>query len=326
LVFVEVAGGVATPGTLALIHKARQLEGAAAAVVCGPDAAGVAAGLARYGADEAWFTDGPALEPEVAIGYADAVATLIAARGVTTVLFENSVLAADVAAILAARLEAGVNWDLQDIVVRDGALVGSRLAFNDALSVEVGWTGAPRLAVFRVGTFEPVEQPVDGRVERFDVVTADPSHAGVSVVERRATTSADEARLATAEIIVAGGRGLRDRESLGLIEDLADALGGAVGVSLPLVDRGWYPYRHQVGQTGQKVRPRLYLACGISGALAHRVGMEKAGVIVAINSDPSAPIFGICDAGVVGDLYEVVPELTRLVREARGTAVRSPGA
>jgi electron transfer flavoprotein alpha subunit len=94
-----------------------------------------------------------------------------------------------------------------------------------------------------------------------------------------------------------------------------------VAVTLPLVDRGWYPHANQVGQTGQKVRPRLYLACGISGALAHRVGMDKSAVIVAINSDPAAPIFGICDGGVVGDLHGIVPELTRLVRQAR-----TPGA
>ena len=112
---------------------------------------------------------------------------------------------------------------------------------------------------------------------------------------------------------------MRGRESLTLLEDLADALGGAVAVSMPIVDRGWYPHSRQVGQTGQKVRPRLYVACGISGQLAHRVGMERSRVVIAINTDATAPIFGMCDAGVVGDLSEIVPALAQLVRQGRAT-------
>ena len=101
-----------------------------------------------------------------------------------------------------------------------------------------------------------------------------------------------------------------------LLEDLAEVLAGAVGVSMPVVDKGWYPYSHQIGQTGRTVRPKLYIACGISGAIQHRVGMAKSGTIVAINTDPQAPVFGICDFGVVGDLTEVVPRLTALLRQS----------
>jgi electron transfer flavoprotein alpha subunit len=246
----------------------------------------------------------------------DALASLVRQRGFTTVLFENSVVAADVAAGLAARIDSGVNWDLQDLQDRGGALVGVRHALNDTVTVDVGWVGNVRLAVFRIGLFEPVEDPVNCAVQRFEPEFADRS-LKVTIAERLGSQTRDAVQLATADVIVAGGRGVRDRESLGLLEELADALGGVVGVSLPLVDRGWYPHQRQIGQTGYKVRPRLYLACGISGALAHRVGMEKSGLIVAINSDPAAPIFGICDGGVVGDLHEIVPELTRLVRQGR---------
>lgn len=316
LVFIEVHGGEPTGGSLGLLAKARRLAGSAAAVVCGPDAGVVAEMLAGFGADEAWYCDHPGLDPDLGQPMVDALAFLVQHHGFRTVLFENSVVTADIAAGLAARLDAGVNWDLQDVVERDGALVGVRYALNDAVAVDVGWVGDVRLAVFRVGLFEPVEDPVPGTVHRFEPAFADRSFAA-QVVERLGSQSADEAPLATAEVVVAGGRGVRDRESLGLLEELADALGGVVGVSMPLVDRGWYPHRRQIGQTGQKVRPRLYLACGVSGALAHRVGMEKSGVIVAINSDPAAPIFGICDGGVVGDLHEIVPALTQRIREAR---------
>jgi electron transfer flavoprotein alpha subunit len=121
-----------------------------------------------------------------------------------------------------------------------------------------------------------------------------------------------------AEIIVAGGRGLGKPENFALVEDLAKALGGAVGATRAVVDAGWYPYASQVGQTGKTVSPKLYIACGISGAIQHKVGMQNAGTIVAINKDRNAPIFDFCDLGVVGDLHQVLPKLTELVRARKG--------
>jgi electron transfer flavoprotein alpha subunit len=316
--FIETRGGKATAGSLGLLAKARALGGSAGAVVCGPDAAAVAGGLARYGSESTFVADVGGTDPSLGQAQVGVLATLVRDHGVRTILFENSVLAADVAAGLAARLDAGVNWDLQDLAMRDGALVGTRYALDDSVAVDVGWIGEVQLAVFRLGLNDPVEAPVDGHVVRLEADIPDYALA-TRIVEVRGS-SAEGATLATADIIVAGGRGMRDRETLGLLEDLADALGGVVAVSMPIVDRGWYPHSRQVGQTGQKVRPRLYIACGISGQLGHRVGMEKSGVIVAINSDPTAPIFGICDAGVVGDLHAIVPELTGRIRAAHGSA------
>ena len=317
LVFIEVQDGRPTAGSLALLAVARRLAGSAAAVVGGPGAGAIAPTLGTWGADEAWWSDDPALGSDLGGPHVDALAGLVRDAGVRTILFENSILATDIAAGLSARLDAGVNWDLQGLEEREGSLVGRRLGLDDTLGVDVGWIGDVRLAVFRVGAAEPVEQSVECRTLAFRPVIGTTSIA-VTVVERSVARSVAMAQLASADTIVAVGRGIRDQEGLALIEDLADALDGAVAVSLPIVDRGWYPTAHQVGQTGQTVRPRLYLACGISGALAHRVGMEKSGLIVAINTDPAAPIFGICDAGVVGDLHEIVPALTRLVREAHG--------
>ena len=318
LVFIETRAGEPTPGSLGLIAKARQLAPSVTAVVCGPEAETVAAGLSAHGVAAAWACSDERLNGDLPQPFVDALSHVIEATGDdAVVLFENSALTADVAAGLAARLEAGVNWDLQDVYVRDGGLQGSRLALNDGVAVDVGWTTTVRLAVFRLGLLEPVEDPVAGTVSAFE-----PSLAAyglsVAIVERSAAADV-AAQLRTASIIVSAGRGLADQASMSLIEDLADALGGAVGVSLPLVDRGWYPAGSQIGQTGTIVKPRLYVACGISGALQHRVGMDRSAVIVAINTDPEAPIFSLCDAGVIGDLHTVVPQLTKLVRAGRST-------
>jgi electron transfer flavoprotein alpha subunit len=318
VVFIETRDGEPTSGSLGLLAKARALGGTAGAVVCGHTTAAVAAVLARYGSESTFVGDVAGIDPSLGQAQVDVLATLVHDHGVRTILFENSVLAADVAAGLAVRLDVGVNWDLQDLAVRDGALVGTRYTLDDSLAAEVGWIGEVQLAVFRLGLHDPVEAPVDGHVVHVEPALSEYALA-TRIVEIRGS-SAEEASLATANIIVAGGRGMRDRETLLLLEDLADALGGVVAVSMPIVDRGWYPHSRQVGQTGLKVRPRLYLACGISGQLGHRVGMEKSGVIIAINSDPTAPIFGICEAGVVGDLHVIVPELTRRIRAAHGSA------
>jgi electron transfer flavoprotein alpha subunit len=323
LVFLEERDGEIVPGSLGLLAKARALGGAPVALLCGSGVRALADGLGRLGAARVLVADDPALAAPLAAPRVDLVASLVRELGFDLVLFEGSALTADVAAGLAARLEAGVNWDLADLRTGDdGELIGERLALGDTALVEVGWTHTPRIAVLRRGLLEPTEVAhagADGApapVEELEVAV-DEAARRVRVVERTAETEA-EASIERAAIVVAGGRGLGRREDLALLEELADALGGAVGVTMPLVDRGWYPYAHQVGQTGHTVRPDLYLACGISGAVQHRVGMEKSGTIVAINTDRTAPIFRHCDVGVVGDALEIVPRLTELVRARRG--------
>ena len=242
----------------------------------------------------------------------DALETLVRDGGFDAVLFAASVLSADVAAGLAARLDAGLNYDLTDLAVEDGKLVGKRPALGDSVYVEVGWSSEPRLALVRSGTFEPQESGGSAEVQKFEARFQDFSLAATMV--ERAHEESEGPSIEDADVIVAGGRGLGAPEGFAQVEELAKALGGAVAATRAVVDAGWYPYAAQVGQTGKTVSPKLYVAVGISGAIQHKVGMQSSGLIVAINKDPNAPIFEYADLGVVGDLNEIVPKLTELVR------------
>jgi electron transfer flavoprotein alpha subunit len=283
--------------------------------VLGEDAASVAAGAGAFGASTVYASDQPELTAPLPQPRVDALAAAVEASSADTVLFAASVLAADVAAGLAARLGAGLNWDLTDLSLDDGELVGKRPALGDTVLVDVGWKETPRLGMVRAGTFDPVETGGTAEVETLEASFSDFSTLATLLEQTQEASSGPS--IEDADIIVAGGRGLGSPEAFTLLEELASALGGAVGATRAVVDAGWYPYSTQVGQTGKTVSPKLYIACGISGAIQHKVGMQGSGTIVAINKDPNAPIFDFCDIGVVGDLHQIVPKLTELVR-ARG--------
>jgi electron transfer flavoprotein alpha subunit len=315
-VFLEHHAGELEKGGLGVLSKAASL-GEAAGVVLGPGASELAARAGAYGAAKAYACEDEALAAPLPQPRVDALAALVEKTGADAVLFAASVLSADIAAGLAARLDAGLNWDLTDLALADGELVGTKPALGDTVMVDVGWKGAPKLGLVRAGAFDPVESGGSSEVEGFDVAVDDFSALATLLEQTQEESSGPS--IEDADIIVAGGRGLGSPEAFSLLEELAAALGGAVAATRAVVDAGWYPYSTQVGQTGKTVSPKLYIACGISGAIQHKVGMQGAGTIIAVNKDPNAPIFDFCDIGAVGDLHQIVPKLTELVRAQRGS-------
>jgi len=312
LVFLEHHEGELQKGPLGVLAKAVSLaDGEVAGAILGPGAAGLAAEAGRHGAAKVWVAEDAALEAPLPQPRVDVSADLVRRYGFDTVLFGATVLTADVAAGLAARLDAGLNWDLVDLTQENGKLVGKRPALDDTVYVDVGWKSEPRLALIRTGTFEPVESGGDAEVEQAKVQLEEFSTRAKMI--EQAHEESEGPSIEDADVIVAGGRGLGGPENFALVEELAKALGGAVAATRAVVDAGWYPYSTQVGQTGKTVAPRLYIAVGISGAIQHKVGMQGSNVIVAINKDPNAPIFEYADLAVVGDLHEIVPKLTELV-------------
>jgi len=311
LVFLESHDGQLQKGALGALAKAASL-GDADAVIAGEGARSLAAQAGRYGAKKVWACEDAEVAQPLPQPRVDVIAQVVADGGYDTVLFANSVLAADIAAGLAARLDAGLNWDLADIELQGSDLVGKRPALQDSVYVDVGWTSTPRLALFRAGSFDATETG-GGEPEVVDVSPQYAAHSTALKLVGQDAAESGGVNIEDADVIVAGGRGLGSPENFSLAENLAQALGGAVGATRAVVDAGWYPYSAQIGQTGKTVSPKLYVALGISGAIQHKVGMQSSGTIVAINKDANAPIFDFSDLGVVGDVHEIVPKLTELI-------------
>ena len=317
LVFLEHHGGELTKGPLGVLAKAKALgDGDVAAVlVGGGPLAELAAQAGKFGATTVYVVQDDSFDPPLPHPRVDALDEVVRAGNYDTVLFSNSVLAADVAAALAARLDAGLNWDLVDLTNDNGELVGKRPALQDSVVVDVGWRSPRRVALFRSGSFEAVATGGEPRVEHLGVQPQEHS-LGAKIVSQNLREDKG-ASIEDADVIVAGGIGLGSAESFSLAEDLAELLGGAVGATRAVVYKGWYPHAAQVGQTGKTVSPKLYFALGISGAVQHKVGMQNSKVIIAINKDAGAPIFEFSDLSVVGDLHTIVPALIELLRQRK---------
>ena len=314
LVFVEHHGNELQQGALGVLAKAASL-GEASAVHVGAGVKALAPEAAGYGAARVHVAEDDSLEPPLPQARVDVLAKVVADGDYDTVLFANSVLAADVAAGLAARLDAGLNWDLVDIT---SDLVGKRPALQDTVLVDVGWKTTPRIALFRAGSFDAT--PAGGGDPQVEDASVELSeHSRKAKITGQELEESTGPSIEDADIVVAGGRGLGAAENFSLAEGLARALGGAVGATRAVVDAGWYPYSAQIGQTGKVVSPKLYVALGVSGAIQHKVGMQSSNVIVAINKDANAPIFEFSDLGVVGDVQEIVPKLTELIEQRKGS-------
>jgi len=317
LVYLEHHEGDVLEASLGVLSKAATLGGDVAGVVVGSGVRALADGAGSFGASSVFVADDERLASPLPQPRVDVLARLVRHEGFDTVLIAQSVLGSDIAAGLAVRLGAGINWDLTDIAEEDNALHGTRPALTDSISVAVGWTSDVRIAVFRSGAFDAT--PGDGTAEVWDATVELEEHSVLAELVEATRAESSGPSLEAAAVIVAGGRGLGSAERFDLVEGLAEVLGGAVAATRAVVDTGWWPYSGQVGQTGKTVAPRLYVAVGISGAIQHKVGMQRSGTIVAINNDPRAPIFDYADLSVIGDLHDIVPRLTVLLRDRRGS-------
>jgi electron transfer flavoprotein alpha subunit len=317
LVFLEHHGGAIQKGPLGVLSKAASLDPETAGVVIGSGVGDLAAQAGKFGAKRVFVADDAQLEAPLPQPRVDVIARVVQEQGFENVLFAASVLAADVAGGLSSRLDAGLNWDLSDLAVEGGQLVGKRLALGDTVRVDAGWTSTPRLGLIRSGSFDPAESGGDASSENVEVALED--FSGKATMVEQAHEEQSGPSIEEADILVSGGRGLGAPEAFKILEELAAAMGGAVASTRAVVDAGWYPYPTQVGQTGKTVSPKLYIGAGISGAIQHKVGMQTSQTIVSINKDPNAPIFEFSDLGVVGDLHEIVPKLTDLVKERKSS-------
>jgi len=271
-----------------------------------------AAGLAQlghWGAERVWLWEDPALAPYRGEVWTPALAALAQKEAPRAIWGAVTSRHREFMARLAARLGVGLAADCVAFALADGQLVATRPVYAGKLLARVRWRGAPGVATLRPNVFRPAE-PDASRSAAVDRQALATGSASLAFVERREEAQTGLPELTEAEIVISGGRGLRGPENFVLLEALAKVLGAAVGASRAAVDAGWRPHRFQVGQTGRTISPKLYIGCGISGAIQHLAGMRTSKVICAVNKDPEAPIFKIADFGLVGDLFEVVPHLT----------------
>jgi len=314
-VYAELNEGKAAPIALELLAKARDL-GDAEAVALGPGAAGAAADLGKHGAKVVYVNEDPAFAEYIAEPAADTLEALVKQHSPDLILFGFTTDAREVAGRLAARLGTGLISNSLDIDAKDGGFVARVPYFGGAKVADYKANGKPAIVLLRPKSVEASEVGGEAKVEQVPATIGERSKRA-HILERK-VEAADAVKLEDAAVIISGGRGLGGPENFPLLEALAGALGAAVGASRAVVDAGWVPYSMQVGQTGKTVRPGVYIAVGISGAMQHTVGMKASKVIIAINKDAEAPIMKMADLGVVGDALKIVPKLTEAVKAKKG--------
>ena len=317
-VFAETVDGAPKPVVLELLTKARSL-GETTAVALGPGASKSAATLGEYGAKKVYAHEDAAFRDVLATPAVDLMARLIEKDRPDLVIFGMTYDGRDVASRLSARLGTALIANATDITSKDGGWAIVSPMFGGSLLVTtVPKTKAPVIVLIRPKAVA-AEPAGSGGEPRLETLTdpVDTSKPAARVL-RRETEKASGPKLEEAAIIVSGGRGLGAPENFKMVDELAAELGAAVGASRAVVDAGWKPYSFQIGQTGKTVKPTVYIALGISGAMQHTVGMKGARTIIAINKDPDAPIFKMADLGIVGDVHKIVPQLIQEVRSRKG--------
>ncbi|HVQ89469.1 MAG TPA: electron transfer flavoprotein subunit alpha/FixB family protein [Mycobacteriales bacterium] len=315
LVLVEHANGAPRKVTLELLTAARELGEPAAVVVGAPGTAtALADKLGEYGAVTVYGAESDDVDGFLVAPKAEVLAALIGSVSPAAVLIASTPEGKEVAARVAMRTGSGL---LTDAVGVDADGVATQNIFGGAVIVRSRVRRGTPVIALRPNSIAASPAPASPSVEAVPVELSGAAR-GAKVLERVVEAKGSRPALTDASIVISGGRGLGGADNFALVEKLADTLGGAVGASRAATDAGWYPHQNQVGQTGVTVSPQLYIAVGISGAIQHRAGMQTSKTIVAVNKDPEAPIFELADFGVVGDLFNVVPQLTEDLINRKG--------
>lgn len=327
LVLVDATTSTSVPTTIGkltaeLLTAAGRLGEPAAVVVGAPGtAAALAPGLGALGATAVYAAESDEIGDHLITPEVAGLAAAAAVADPVAVLVPSTVDGREVAGRLAVRLGGGLLADSVDLELVDGKVVATQSVFGGEYTVRWAASGAsgPAVVTVRPNSFAVAEEPGAGAPAPVTAVelTVDPAVV-TTVVADHPEPVGDRPELGAASVVVSGGRGVGSAENFTIVEELADALGGAVGASRAAVDSGYYPPQFQVGQTGTTVAPQLYVALGISGAIQHRAGMQSSKTIVAVNKDADAPIFEIADLGVVGDLFTVAPQLAEAVKARQG--------
>ena len=322
-VYAEHHGGKLAPIVPEIIGAALELAKAVhktvSVLLTGTGVRPLAEELFAYGADEVWLIDKPGIDEFSEDILADLAALIIREKKPEIVLGGGTVIGRSLLPRIAAKIRTGLTADCTELSMdrETGLLKQTRPAFGGNIMATILCENSrPQMATVRHKVMKPAPKTGgrSGTVVEFDYPVPASRFEVLEFVEEESETL----NLSEADFIISGGRGLGDPKNFSYIEELAKALGGSVGSSRAAVDAGWIPYSHQVGQTGKTVNPSIYIACGISGAVQHQVGMKSSDLIIAINKDPSAPIFTIAHYGIVGDLFRVIPELVRQIREDAG--------
>jgi electron transfer flavoprotein alpha subunit len=311
LVYAELNQGKLQPIALELMAKAREL-GDVEAVALGAGAKEAADTLGKHGAKLVHVNEDKAFDDYIAEPATDALAALHEQGAADLILFGFTTDSREVAGRLAARLGVGLISNAGDVVAKDGGFVAKVPYFGGAKLASMRANNKPAIVLIRPKSFEASE--VGGSAEVKELAASIGEGSKRAHIIERVVEASEKVKLEDARVVISGGRGMGGPDNFPLLEDLASALGGAVGASRAVVDAGWVPYSMQVGQTGKSVRPGVYIAVGISGAMQHTVGMKASKVIIAINKDAEAPIMKMADLGVVGDALKIVPALTAAVK------------
>lgn len=323
-IYAEFRHGMIAPVSFELLGIGRQLADQRGvelvAVLLGHECSAGAKDLIAHGADKVYLVDEPQLQNFTDETHGDILADLLKEHQPEIVLAGATAIGRSFIPRVATMLGAGLTADCTNLTIgEDGSLQQTRPAFGGNIMATIVCPHTrPQMSTVRPLVMQALEADHERSGEIIQVKPKSDSLHSLVTVLTSVLEGEDQVKLNEAEIVVAGGRGLDNKKGFTMVKELADLLGGAVAASRAAVDSGWVSYQHQVGQTGKTVAPKLYICCGISGAIQHVVGMQSAETIIAINNDPNAPIFDVATYGIVADVYEILPKLIEKLREKRG--------